>query len=79
MAGIGSASDGSAHLVARVRAVPEKGAANKALERLVARWLGVAPSAVAVAAGGKARLKTVNVSGNAVELAARVEELLTQG
>lgn len=54
---------GAAVLLARVRAVPEKGAANAALERLVAQWLGVPPGTVAVRSGAKSRLKTVLVSG----------------
>lgn len=55
-------------LKARVRAVPESGAANEALERLVAEWLEVPKSAVAVTAGGKSRLKTVTVTGNSETL-----------
>lgn len=35
--GIEISADGRSHLKARVRAVPENGAANQALERLVAR------------------------------------------
>jgi len=67
-----TASDGRPHLKARVRAVPEKGAANKALEKLVAAWLGVPASTVAVTAGATARLKTVRVSGNADALVAAI-------
>ncbi|TIV00536.1 MAG: DUF167 domain-containing protein, partial [Mesorhizobium sp.] len=39
--GIETAADGRSHLKARVRAVPENGAANTALERMVAKALGV--------------------------------------
>ena len=35
---------GACVLKARVRAIPEAGRANAALERLIARWLGVPPS-----------------------------------
>ena len=55
-------------LKARVRAVPESGAANAALEKLIAGWLGVPKSSVEVIAGGKSRLKTVAVSGNTAAL-----------
>lgn len=48
---------------ARVRAPPEDGAANKALEALVARWLGVPKSSIALVAGGKSRVKTVRIAG----------------
>jgi uncharacterized protein len=73
--GIETASDGRSHLAARVRAVPEKGAANVALEKLMAGWLGVARSDVSVVAGGTSRLKTVRVAGNGAELAVRLHEL----
>ncbi len=49
---------------ARVRAVPEAGRANAALETLIARWLGVPPSTVSVAHGGKSRLKQVALTGD---------------
>lgn len=70
--GVETATDGRPHLRARVRAVPEKGAANKALEKLVAAWLGVPAGSVAVTAGAAARLKTVRVSGEADRLAAAI-------
>ena len=71
--GIGTAADGRSHVKARVRAVPEKGAANAALEKLLARTLGVPASAVAVVAGGTARLKTVRIAGDPAALARAVE------
>lgn len=69
-------ADGRSHLKARVRAVPEKGAANKALEKLVAGWVGVPAGSVVVVAGGTARLKTVLVKGDPAELGASIETLL---
>jgi uncharacterized protein YggU (UPF0235/DUF167 family) len=50
-------------LVVRLTAPPVEGEANAALARLVARTLGVPPSAVAVARGAKARDKVLVVSG----------------
>ena len=73
--GVETSADGRSHLKARVRAVPENGAANAALERLVAKTLGVPVSAVSVVAGGTSRLKTVRVSGDPAVLALRVEAL----
>ena len=67
--GGGTAADGSVHLKARVRAVPEKGAANAALEKLLAKALGVPASAVSVVAGGTSRLKTVRITGDPAGLA----------
>ena len=59
---------GEGVLKARVRAVPEAGRANEALETLIAKWLGLPPSTVTVAHGGKSRLKQVAVAGDAETL-----------
>ena len=61
-------------LKARVRAIPEAGRANAALEMLIARWLGVPPSTVSVAHGGKSRLKQVAVAGDAEALSCLVAQ-----
>ena len=66
--GAETTADGRSHLKARVRAVPENGAANKALERLVAKAIGVPASSVSVVAGGTARLKTLRVLGDTATL-----------
>lgn len=63
-------------LKARVRALPEEGRANAALEKLIARWLKVPPSSVKVAQGGKSRLKQVKVDGDPETLAAAIVALL---
>ncbi|AGB43642.1 DUF167 domain-containing protein [Mesorhizobium sp. B2-5-9] len=68
-------ADGRSHVKARVRAVPENGAANQALERLVAKALGVPASAVSVVAGGTARLKTLRILGDPEALVTGVEAL----
>jgi uncharacterized protein YggU (UPF0235/DUF167 family) len=47
-----------------VRAIPEDGRANAALETLIARWLKLPPSSVSVAHGGKSRLKQVRIDGD---------------
>ncbi|MGO4831583.1 DUF167 family protein [Rhizobiaceae sp. 2RAB30] len=73
--GTETAADGRLHLKARVRAVPEKGAANASLERLVAKALGVPIGNVAVVAGGTSRLKTLRVVGDTELLAGAVEKL----
>ena len=53
---------------ARVRAIPEDGAANSALETLVSAWLRVPKRSVRLASGGKSRLKSIAVSGDVEEL-----------
>lgn len=73
--GVETAADGRSHLKARVRAVPENGAANKALEKLIAKALGVPASAVSVVAGGTARLKTLRISGDPAMLVKNIEAL----
>jgi hypothetical protein len=70
--------DSAAVLVARVRALPEAGRANQALEKLIAKWLGVPPSKVSVAQGGKSRLKQVKVEGDADELSRLVAGRLSE-
>jgi uncharacterized protein len=74
--GVEALADGRVVLTARVRAAPEKGLANAALETLVAKSLRVPKSALTVVAGGTSRIKTVEVSGNAADLAEALEALL---
>lgn len=65
-------ADGSVVLVARVRAAPEKGRANAALEALLARAVGVPKGAVSVAAGATGRTETVRLDGDPDLIAARL-------
>jgi uncharacterized protein YggU (UPF0235/DUF167 family) len=76
--GIEQTAEGPA-LKARVRAVPEDGAANAAVEKLVAAWLGVAKGAVTLSAGGKSRIKTLAVSGEGPALAEAARVRLAVG
>ena len=71
-----AASDGSEHLKARVRAVPEDGKANAALIELLAKTLAVPKSSVRIASGASARLKRVEITGAGNALAARLEGLV---
>lgn len=64
---------GEALLKARVRALPEGGRANAALEQLIASWLGLPARSVAVARGTKSRVKQVAIEGDAEELARLIE------
>jgi uncharacterized protein YggU (UPF0235/DUF167 family) len=66
-------AEGRTHLAARVRAIPDKGKANAALEKLVAAWLGVPRTTVTVGAGFTQRLKTLRIEGEADDLAARIQ------
>jgi uncharacterized protein len=75
--GVDTLADGRTVLKARVRAAPEKGLANAALEALLANALRVPKSAVSVVAGGTGRMKIVAVSGTAADLAKAIDALLT--
>lgn len=68
--------DGKLVLVARVRAVPEKGKANAALEKLIAKWLDVSKSSVRIFSGGKSRMKIVSVLGQIDRLVVDIEARL---
>jgi uncharacterized protein len=59
-------------LKVRVRAVAEDGAANRAVEEVVARWLGLAASRVTVLRGGKSRVKVLAIAGEPAEIEALV-------
>ncbi|MBT9444837.1 MAG: DUF167 domain-containing protein [Hyphomonadaceae bacterium] len=61
--GVAVDSAGEPHIKARVRAAPEDGKANAALEALLAKALGVPKSAVRVERGATARIKSVAVDG----------------
>lgn len=69
--GLEVTADGPAFKV-RVRAIPEDGAANAALERLVSAWLGVAKSNVRLVGGGKSRIKSICIDGEAGDLEQRL-------
>ncbi len=64
-------------LQARVSAPPVDGRANRALCRLIAKRLGIAPSRVSVVKGERSRDKVVRVEGlesTALEKALKAEE-----
>ncbi|WP_051094360.1 DUF167 family protein [Kaistia granuli] len=73
--GVGELADGRKVLLARVRAAPEKGAANAAVEGVLAKALGLPRSAVTLVFGQTARLKSLRVDGDVGEIAARLEAL----
>ncbi|MFZ0851922.1 MAG: DUF167 family protein [Hyphomicrobiaceae bacterium] len=53
----------------RVRAAPEHGAANAALTKVLAGWLGVPKTTVAVIQGAKSKVKILSVAGDRQHLA----------
>lgn len=80
--GLTVAADGARRLKVRLRAAPDKGAANGALVALLAKELGIAKSAITVIRGRTARIKTVHVAGVPAELeraVARLPETAQEG
>jgi uncharacterized protein len=76
--GVSTAAEGAV-LKVRVRALPENGAANAALTKVLAGWLDVPQGSVAVIGGAKARAKTLLVAGDGFELAKRASARLLDG
>ena len=72
--GLGEDAAGQTFLKVRVRAVPEKGKANAAIEQVLAKALGVPKSAVSVDKGETQRIKTVRISADP-SIAAALEAL----
>jgi uncharacterized protein (TIGR00251 family) len=73
--GLAQLADGRSVLQARVRAVPESGAANEALLRLLAKKLHVPQRSVHLESGATARVKTVAVTGDSKALQAELSRL----
>jgi uncharacterized protein YggU (UPF0235/DUF167 family) len=63
---------------AHVRALPEDGEANRALEELVARWLGLAKQSVSLSKGGKSRLKSLRIEGDPTALDKLLQDRIGQ-
>ncbi len=76
--GLHRADDGQVRLKVRVRAVAEKGRANAALEKLLARRLGIGVRAVRVVAGLRERNKLVALEGASGRLADAIAALIRE-
>jgi uncharacterized protein len=77
--GIELLADGRVVLKARVRAAPSDGAANRALVRLLADVLAMAPREVSIAAGANGRIKRVKLDGNPAALVSALEKAAGKG
>ncbi len=69
-------SDSSVAVLARVRGLPENGAANAALESLMPKVAGVARTRVAVVSGATSRLKTVEIESEPAATVGSLNEVL---
>ena len=65
-------ADGKSYLRLRVRAVPDKGAANRAVVVLLAKHVGVAKSAVTLLSGETQRQKILRIEGDPEDLIVRL-------
>ncbi len=74
--GIEALSDGRAVLKARVRAIPEDGEANAALQKLIAKSLAVPASRITLQSGHTSRLKTLTIEGDGATLVATLTAVL---
>lgn len=74
--GVEQMSDGRAVLKVRVRALPTDGEANAALVKLIAKALKVAPKAVTLTSGATARIKRLEIEGDADALSAGLEKIV---
>ena len=74
-AGIIGIAEGKSALAIRLAAPPVDGSANEALRAYLAQQLGIARSAVAIRSGAKARIKHIQLGGDAVAMAKRLSAL----
>ncbi len=65
-------------LQVKVRAVPEDGAANAAVKKLIAGWLELPKSSVAMRTGAKSRVKLLHVQGDSYTLVGRLRAKLSK-
>lgn len=72
VAGVRDDGEGGVALRVSVTAAPEKGRANAALIRLLAREWGVAKSRISVARGATDRRKVLHIAGDPGALAAQI-------
>jgi len=75
IAGLWLKHDGERRLAVHVLAPPDKGKANAAILKLLAKSLGLPKSALSVTAGETSRLKTIAIAGEPKALAAALTDL----
>ena len=76
ISGVWTGSDGEARLAVKVSAPPDKGKANAAIIKLLAKSLGASKSSIKIASGEASRLKTIEIRGETEELAVRLDALV---
>jgi uncharacterized protein len=76
LGGVRADGAGRIHLLARVSSPPVDGAANRALIKLLAKSLGIAKSDVTLISGETARIKTLDIDGDAAALERKLAALI---
>ena len=74
IAGIAEDPDGTRRLKVSVTAAPERGKANAALVRLLAKSWGLPKSAISIKSGATSRAKTLLVAARPEALKVRIED-----
>ena len=64
---------GAVRLKLRVRAVAENNKANRAVEKLIAKQLGIGKTSVSVVSGETSRSKIIRIDGDPSQLTAALE------
>lgn len=72
--GIGCLADGSDVALARVRALPAKGDANRALIAVLAKALKLPRGSISIVGGAGGRVKQVRIVGDAGSLSGKIEQ-----
>lgn len=75
--GVDEGPDGPV-LKAKVRALPDKGQANKALIKLISKWVEMPQGEISLVSGHKSRFKTISILGNTERLLAHIDALIRQ-
>lgn len=75
--GLVELGDGRSALKARVSVAAEDGKANAALAKLLAKASGIAPSRVELVSGATGRTKSFRLNGDAADIAARLQALIS--
>lgn len=75
VAGLWRDAAGRCYVAVKVAAAPADGAANDAVRKLIAKWLGLARSDVTLTHGAASREKRFRLAGDPVELTEKLEKL----
>lgn len=74
--GIESRDDGNQYLKVKIRAIPEDGAANDAIIKIIAKTLKIPKSDIELKAGQKGRTKCLLVKNENLDIEAIIKALL---